>query len=400
MKQFRPRPDQDECTLPYSKDGENWSHPWIEARQQFMEARAQRPLPHLRHYQLDPALTRGNTENFTGVIHVPVGIAGPLVVDGEFACGRYFVPLATTEGTLVASASRGMAVLASAGGARVTVSDTRMQRAPLFELPSARAARDFRDWVIAQVPALRSAAEQTSRHARLLDVRVTLVGRAAHVRLDFATGEAAGQNMVHRAGHFVQSWIREHYAGPIVGSYLSGNTETDKKVSVANTLLGRGKHVTAEVSLPFALLAQTLRAPRERIARQIRLGQEGSFLTGSISNCFQAANAVAALFLATGQDMATVAEASTAILQVSEDANDMLYMALTLPSLSLGVHGGGTQLPSQAECLDMLGCRGSGGANRLAEIIAATALACEISLMGAATSNEWVDSHEALGRNR
>ena len=407
MKQFRFAPEVSShgqggaCALPYSKDDSNWSEPMVAARQRFMEEQTGRALPQLRASAIDPALVRGNTENFTGMLHVPVGVAGPLVVCGEFARGPYYVPLATTEGTLVASASRGMALMAAVGGATVTVSESRMQRAPLFELPSAREARDFRDWVLAHERQLREVAESTSRHARLLGMRVTLVGRAAHLRLDFDTGEAAGQNMVHRAGHAVQCWVEQHYPRPLLGSYLSGNTETDKKVSVANTLLGRGKHVTAEVRLPLALLEHKLRAPLSRISRQIRLGQEGSFVTGSLSNCFQAANAVAALFLATGQDMATVGESSTGVLQVSEEPDEHLYMALTLPSLSVGVHGGGTQLPSQAECLDMLGCREPGGAHKLAEIIAATALACEISLMGAAvTSSEWARSHEALGRNR
>jgi hydroxymethylglutaryl-CoA reductase (NADPH) len=274
-----------------------------------------------------------------------------------------------------------------------------MQRAPVFVFRNARAGRDFVDWVNANLEPIRSAAEATSSVAKLLYIDPYLANNFVYLRFNFSTGDAAGQNMVGRATLAAYDWILDH-ARDVVSSYLESNFATDKKASHVNIMHTRGKRVTAEATFTQDVLLRHLRVNPEKLAHHYGVATVGAFLSGSISNALQSANGICAMFIATGQDVANVAESSAGILYAELTPSKDLYVSLTIPSLIVATHGGGTGLATQRECLELLGCYGKGKVNRLAEIVAGVALAGEISLGAAISSSDWVSSHERLGRHR
>jgi hydroxymethylglutaryl-CoA reductase (NADPH) len=386
--------------VPYDQDDRvNYSHEMVARRQRFVEEFSGVTLNHLPHYSFDPVLTRGNIENFTGVAQIPIGFAGPLHVNGEHAQGHFLIPLAATEGTLVASYNRGMKVLNLSGGVMCTVADDCMQRAPVFVFDSAREARDFRQWIDAHLEDIRREAEATSHVARLLYIETYLSNKFAYLRFNFATGDAAGQNMVGRATFAACGWILEHARG-VRKFYLESNFATDKKASHVNMMRTRGKRVTAEAIVPRQVLREHLRVEPEVLQCHAGVANVGAFLSGTNNNGLHSANAITALFIATGQDVANVAEGSAALVYSEITAGGDFYLSITLPSLIVGTHGGGTGLATQRECLEILGCAGKGKVSKLAEIVAGVVLAGELSLAAAISSLEWVSAHERYGRKR
>lgn len=373
----------------------------IARRRAFVEERTGAKLRHVSAFSFEARVAAGNCEHFTGVAQVPIGFAGPLRVEGEHARGEYLIPLATSEGTLVASYNRGMHALNAAGGVRATILDDAMQRAPVFVLPDARAGRELVAWVAEHTPGIRTAAEATSRVARLLHIEPYLASRFVFLRFNFETGDAAGQNMVTRATAAACQFIARGFGG-IERFFLESNLASDKKPSHVNTLRGRGKRVTAEAVVPRAVLEGMLRARPESLVAHYQASCVGAFLAGPSNNGLHAANALAALFIATGQDVASVGESSAGVVhaELTGPDDDDLYLSVTLPSLIVASHGGGTGLPTQRECLEALGCHGPGKAKALAEVVAAVVLAGELSLAAAIAAEEWVEAHERLGRNR
>lgn len=371
----------------------------IGERQRFVETFTGVRLQHVTTFSVDPQEARGNIENFTGVAQVPLGIAGPLRVNGEHARGDFLIPLATTEGSLVASYSRGMKVLTLAGGVTTTISGGGMQRAPVFEFATGREARDFIAWVDEHLAEIRARAEATSHVARLVRIEPYLSNRFAFLRFSFSTGDAAGQNMVGKATYAGYQWILANNPS-VRRAYLESNFATDKKSSHVNVLHPRGKRVTAEATIPRALLVQHLRVEPEQLAHHWAVANVGALLSGANNNGLHSVNAITALFIATGQDVANVAEGAAATVYAELTDDQSLYFSITIPSLIVGTHGGGTHLATQRECLRMLGCDGAGTVEKLAEIVVATVLAGELSLAAAISSHEWVSAHEKLGRNR
>jgi len=386
------------ATLPYDKE-ENQRPEIIAKRQAFVAEHTGANVKHIAHYSIDPDTTKGNIENFTGVAQIPIGMAGPLKINGEHAQGEFYIPMATTEGTLVASYNRGMKVLNLSGGCTCTVVDDAMQRAPVFVFDSAREARDFRNWTNAHLKEIAEAAEATSRIAKLLYIDTYLVNKFAFLRFNFSTGDAAGQNMVGRATFAACSWILEQVTG-VRKFYLESNFATDKKASQINIMRTRGKRVTAECIVPRTVLMDVMRVEPESLAYHSNLATIGAFFSGANNNGAHSPNGITAVFIATGQDVANVAESSAGILYTEITESRDLYISLTIPSLIVATHGGGTGLATQRECLEILGCTGRGSVNKLAEIIAGVALAGELSLGAAISSLDWVSSHEKYGRNR
>ncbi len=340
-----------------------------------------------------------NIENLLGAAQIPLGVAGPLTVNGEHAHGDFLIPLATTEGTLVASYSRGMKVASLAGGVMTTISSDAMQRAPVFVFDNARDARDFVDWIAEHMNEIRVQAEATSHVARLVRIESFLASKFAFIRFNFTTGDAAGQNMVGKATYAAYKWILANNA-KVRRSFLESNFATDKKPSAVNILHPRGKRVTAEVTIPRALLRERLRVEPEQLAYHWGVANVAALLSGTNNNGLHSANAITAMFIALGQDVANVAESVAATTYVELTPAGDLYFSITIPSLIVATHGGGTHLPTQRECLGMIGCDGPGSVNKLAEIVAATVLAGELSLAAAISTLEWVSAHERLGRNR
>jgi hydroxymethylglutaryl-CoA reductase (NADPH) len=386
--------------IPRSEE-DDYAEAAIQARQEFAEQFTQQQFSHLKQYSFDPHALRGNCEHFVGVAQVPVGLAGPLHVDGEHAQGEFLIPLATTEGTLVASYNRGMQVLNLCGGVKCTVIGDAMQRAPVFVFDDARGARDFGRWVAASLEQIRPEAESTSRVAKLQYIDTYLSNKFAYLRFNFSTGDAAGQNMVGRATFAACSWILENYKGaPIQRFFLESNFATDKKASQVNIMRTRGKRVVAEAVIKRDVLQQRMRVTPEQLAYHGQVSNVGAFLSGANNNGVHSANGITALFIATGQDVANVSESSAGVLYSEVTKEGDLYLSMTIPSLIVATHGGGTGLATQNECLRMLGCVGQGTVYKFAEIVAGVVLAGELSLAAAISSNDWVSSHEQYGRNR
>lgn len=371
----------------------------IAARQQFVREQTSSAIEHVTSYSLDPRALPGNVENFFGAAQVPIGLAGPLLVDGEHAQGEFFVPLATTEGTLVASYSRGMKLMREAGGITTTVLDDRMQRAPVFHFDSARGVKEFSAWLDDHLEEIAAAAEATTRSGKLLDIQKFSAARMLYTRFNYSTGDAAGQNMTGKATFAACAWIKQNYPGE-VHFYLEGQFATDKKSSVVNMLHTRGKRVVAEITLPAALVEQHLNVTTDKLFKARLMGNLGGFMSGVNNNGLHSANGITALFIATGQDVANVAESSAAYGFSELLPNGDYYAAVTIPALIVATYGGGTGLATQRECLEMLGCYGAGKVLRFAEIVAATVLAGEFSLGAAVVAEEWVQAHDDLGRNR
>jgi len=371
----------------------------IEQRQAFIREHTGSRLEHTSAYSLDPTILPGNIENFFGVAQVPIGLAGPLLVNGEHAQGEFFVPLATTEGTLVASYSRGMKLCRLAGGITTTVVDDRMQRAPVFTFPSAREARDFAAWLDEHFAEIAAAAEETTSSGKLLDIQKFSASKLLYTRFNYSTGDAAGQNMTGKATFNACAWIKRNYPDEL-HFVLEGQFATDKKTSVVNMLHTRGKRVVAEITLPAALVAEQMRVTTDKLFAARLRGQLGAIMSVTNNNGNHSANGITAMFIATGQDVANVAESSALYGFTELLPNGDLYASVTLPSLIVATYGGGTGLATQRECLELLDCYGTGKVRKLAEIVAATVLAGELSLGSAVVAEEWVQAHDELGRNR
>lgn len=393
------RDEETVAAIPRSKE-DNFSDEAIADRHAFLEETTAVELEHIPRYSVGTDDLEGNIENFIGVAQMPMGLAGPLTVNGEHADGEFPIPLATTEGTLVASYSRGMKAINLSGGAKATVTDDRMNRAPVFVFEDARTARDFRDWVFDHYDAITEQAEETSSVATLVDIEDYLTNNYAYLRFDYTTGDAAGMNMVGKATFAACNWILDEYPGYVENFYLDGNFSTDKKASKVNDLMTRGKRVTAEVTLPEDVMRHHLGAEPESLHHHGKIATLGSFFAGNTTNGAHPANGLAALFVATGQDEANVAESSAAMVNTTLLADDSLHVSVTIPSLIVATYGGGTGLPTQTEGLQIMDCAGAGKVNKFAEIAASVVLAGELSLASAISASDWVTSHEELGRNR
>jgi hydroxymethylglutaryl-CoA reductase (NADPH) len=388
----------DRARVPRSKE-DDYTKAMAEQRRHFVEERSGTSLDHVSSYSFDPSVLPGNIENFVGVAQVPIGLAGPLVINGEHARGEFYVPMATTEGTLVASYNRGMRILAESGGVTTTVVEEYMQRAPVFSFSDAREAREFGEWVDANLDRIKAAAESTTSVGKLMYIGHHAVGPLRFLRFNYTCGDAAGQNMTGKATFAACEWIKQSYPGTIQ-YLLSGNIDTDKKHSQINMLLTRGRRVVAEAVLSPDVLRDIAGVDTRTLFEARQVTATGAFLAASASNGAHAANALAALFIATGQDAANVAESHSTITYSQLLDNGDYYWSVTMPSLIVASYGGGTGLATQRECLEMLGCYGSGNAPKFAEICAAVVLAGEISLSSAVLFGDWVAAHDSLGRNR
>ena len=356
-------------------------------------------LDHVGQYSIDPAVLPGNVENFFGVAQVPMGLAGPLLIDGEHARGSFYIPLATTEGTLVASYSRGMRLLSECGGVKTTVVEQYMQRSPVFIGDDALKSRDFGQWVEEHFTEIKAAAEATTRSGKLVNIYQYSIGPLRHLRFNYTTGDAAGQNMTGKATFAACEWIRKNHPGG-ARYILSGNMDTDKKHSRINMLVTRGKRVVAEAIVRNDILKSLMCVDARDLFYGRQISQAGAFLAGSANNGAHAANGLTAMFIATGQDVANISESHAGVVYNQLRDNGDLYWSITLTSLIVATYGGGTGLPTQQECLEMLGCYGTGKANKFAEICAGVVLAGETSLSSAILAGDWVSSHDELGRNR
>ncbi|MEO5958125.1 MAG: hydroxymethylglutaryl-CoA reductase, partial [Opitutaceae bacterium] len=341
-----------------------------------------------------------NVENFIGTVKLPVGLAGPLRVNGIAAQGDYYVPLATTEATLVASYHRGASVLTLAGGCTTMILNEGVGRAPAYAFRTLLEAGNFVQWCLAHVDELGTAANATTRHGKFRHLRFTIEGNHVYLLLEFTTGDASGQNMVTIASQAVCDYIAQHC--PVKPDYffVESNMSGDKKASAQSFQGVRGRKIAAEARLERKIVERHFHTTPEKMVDYWRMSALGGVLSGTIGVQGHYANGLAALFIACGQDAACVSEAAVGVTRFEVGPEGDLYAAVTLPNLIVGTVGGGTGLPSQRACLEVLGLAGAGKARAFAEVCAALALAGELSIIAALSAHQFTRAHERLARGR
>lgn len=391
--------DSDPAALPpIPRDREDDHAPEVVLeRLRLCESRAGGPLQHLGGAPVQPDEARGKIENLVGFAQVPVGIAGPLLVHTTDGPVEVYVPMATTEGAMVASYSRGMRLLREAGGARSRVVREGLSQHPVLVYEDGAGAEAGLEWVSANGEVLRELTAGTTRHGALVGIEPEVLGRRLLVRLVFTTGDAIGINMAARATDLCAERIAVETAAS--QRYVHGQ-DVEKRANARALVEGRGRSVQAEVTISRSLLENVLRVTPEDMVAIAKTYAVGYAQLGTQNWMIQAANGLAGVMIATGQDAAYLTECATGHLDLDLTSSGDLYASVVLPSLLVGTVGGGALQGTARECLELLGCAGDGGARRLAEILGATVLAGDLSLMGAFCSHEFVAAHERLGRNR
>ena len=366
----------------------------------FQPISAQEVQRYLQSGQLPqtPAPLRGNIERFVGYLHVPIGLAGPLSIRGDHAQGNYYVPLATTEGALVASYNRGMKAIRLSGGCRVISRGPKVQRSPYFQFEHLDQAAAFAHTVERAFDTFHQLTRRQSRHAQLLSATPRIEGNAVRLMLTFDTADAAGQNMATFCAEEICQYIIHHLQPKPLKWYLESNLSGDKKASALSFIDGRGHWACAEVVLPPQVVADVLKSSPVAMARYWQVSTLSTAQALTYGTVGHVANALTALFLACGQDVACVTESAVGILRIEQTDCGALYASLTLPSLVIGTVGGGTALPTQRECLKIIDCEGTGKAAKFAEIATATALAGELSIAAALAEGHFAQAHRQLGR--
>ncbi len=377
-----------------------------EIRLLFIEKLAKNNYSELKNYNLDPKLLQNkNIENFIGSTELPLGIAGPIKVKGENSNGEYFLPLATTEGALVASVSRGCKVVNLSGGTKTDLEYIGTTRAPLFSVKDLKTAREFINWVNKNIAKLKEVVEKVDPFVKLIKIEPFSSGKNIWLRIYFNTYDAMGMNMATQASQKIGEYA-EKYFKSVKLIATSGNLCVDKKASSINAILSRGRKVQAECFIKNEVIKKYLHTTPEKLVEvNHKKTWQGAVLSGSIAANAHIANIIAAIFIATGQDAAQLVESSSGNTTFELD-KDGVYTCVTLPSLMIGTVGGGTGLPKQSEAINLM-LKNIGSSkeksklnrtNKLAEIIASACLAGEISLHGALASGHLASSHMKLGK--
>jgi hydroxymethylglutaryl-CoA reductase (NADPH) len=348
----------------------------------------------------DRELFRKNIENFIGTVKVPIGLVGPLRINGLFAHGDFYVPLATTEAALVASYNRGAQLITEAGGCSVALLSEGVSRAPCFAFNNMQESGVFIAWILGQLENFERVASTTTRHGQLVDMRLTVEGNHVFINFEYSTGDASGQNMVTIATEAILAYIEEHSPVKPQHYFIESNMSGDKKANALAFTSVRGKKVTAEVKIPGDLIKKRLHTTPQAMMEHYRIGAMGSALIGAFGVQGHYANGLTALFMACGQDVACVAESAVGVSRLEVSDDDELYASVTMPNLMVGTVGGGTGLPSQKVCLEMMGLHGEGKARALAEVATALVMAGELSINGAMSCGEFTRAHQRLARGR
>jgi hydroxymethylglutaryl-CoA reductase (NADPH) len=340
----------------------------------------------------------GNIENFVGMVQLPIGVAGPLRIRGTHARGDYYVPLATTEAALVASYHRGALLLTKAGGCTSVLLSEGLERSPGFAFAKLSDAGRFIVWATDNFEQFKCVSEATSQHLQLCDMYVQVEGNHVYLSFEYTTGDAAGQNMVTIGTDAICTYINEQ--SPVRPLYflVEANFSGDKKASALSFTNVRGKKVSAEVIVPGSLVEKMLHATAECMCRTWRMSAIGGVMSGTMGIQGHYANALAALYIATGQDAACIAESAVGVTRMELTDDSSLYAAVTLPNLIVGTVGGGTSLPTQQACMRIANLQGVGSAQQLAEVCAAICLAGELSITGAIAAQEFTRAHRRLAR--
>jgi hydroxymethylglutaryl-CoA reductase (NADPH) len=366
----------------------------VTARRNDLSAQTNVSLAHIGGLPVPTTAAARQVEGMIGFAAVPVGVAGPLVLRGEFEL-ETFVPFATTEGTMIASFGRGMKLLRAAGGAHAWVMKDGLTYHPSFTFDSTADAIAAFGWIEAQLPLLTAAANATSSHGRLLSIRPVVSGRTVVLRCRFRTGEAHGINIASRAAEAMRKLIVQQTACPMP----HGTESLEKRGSVHDLIEGRGKHVITEVIIPAGEIEQQLRTTPQAMVSLLHRYKSGFQRVGvSVSFHLQAHNAITAVYIACGQDVAYAAEAAAGELEFKLSPAGDLHVIADYPAMMTATIGGGTGAGTAKESLELMGCTGPGSARRLACILGATCMAGELSFVASLLTNELVQAHARLGR--
>ena len=382
----------------YQVDREVSAKEATDIRREFLERKYSINLDNISNYTLDmERASARNIENSIGVLQLPMGIAGPLKINGDNCKREVFIPLATSEGALVASINRGASTITASGGVNAHVISDIMTRAPVIKTENATQSLQIKQWFIDNFDELKEIAESTTSHGKLLKIDPILIaGSYIYPRFVYSTGDSMGMNMVTIATEKILDKLASETNARHIA--LSGNACVDKKPAAINMVEGRGKSVVADILIPKDIVSKKLKTTAEAI-EEVNVAKNliGSAISGSLSYNAHYANMVAAIFLATGQDAAHVVEGSLGITTAEARDGD-LYFSVNLPDLPVATVGGGTSLEVANEGLNILGVAGSGKAREFAEIVASTVLAGELSLVGALAAGHLARAHQELGR--
>lgn len=353
----------------------------------------QTPIDHSQSF-------KGNIEHFIGFAQVPIGLAGPLVMDGTAGLSEHWVPMATTEGALVASYNRGIKAGSLSGGFISRTISNKVQRSPYFEFDRLMDALNFADWIKSMTPMISAGVSQASRFARLSDMEVLHEGNGVHLILSYETGAAAGQNMVTLVTDYVLKEVLAQAPQKPALFYIEGNMSGDKKANLRSLSQVRGRKVIAEVVYSKAVIRDVLKTSAAKIYKFWKTGTLAALQAGAVGNHGHISNALTAIFLACGQDVACVAEAAVGIVRLDVRSNGDLYASLTLPGLIVGTIGGGTALPTQKEALEIMDCGTPEDVGKFAEVCCAVALAGELSIGAAIAEGHFAAAHRIHGRKK
>lgn len=367
-------------------------------RRKYIEKKTNVELTHISKYSIDMTETaKKNIENPIGTIQIPVGVAGPIIIHNDEETIETYVPMATTEGALLASVNRGCSVIRHSNGCNVSILSNQMTRAPVIKTKNVQDANKLKKWINDNFNKIKEVAESTTKHGKLIKIDpIAIVGHFVYPRFVYETGDSMGMNMVTIATQEALNLIEKENDIHVIA--LSGNFCVDKKASAVNLIEGRGKSIVAEITVPKEIVEKTLKTTTEAIV-EVNYAKNlvGSAIAGSYGYNAHFANMVAAIFLATGQDPAHVVEGSIGITTAENDNGD-LYFSVTLPDLPVATVGGGTRLETATESLNLLDAKGSDKVNRYASIVGGIVLAGELSLVGALAAGHLARAHKQLGR--
>ncbi len=365
-------------------------------RRDWLSLKCRSPLHHIGVYTENPENLRGNVEHFIGSAQIPIGVAGPLRVNGQYARGTFYIPMATTEGALTYTCNESMLLISLAGGATTALLNDALHISPIFVFDTVKAAQRFAGWISANFAAIKQHADGTTRHGALRALEPCIFDRNVVVKFSYDTGDAMGINMVtfatEEACKFIVKVTKpKHF-------YLQPNFSAIKKVTSHNFVLGYGKTVVAEATIPAALIKRAFHVTPRAIVDFYHAVRLCTAHVGMIGINGHTANILAALFTACGQDIACVVDSYVSVTNFELTEDQALYVSVKLPSLLVGTVGGGTSLATQRECLQLLGCHGPGKAKKFAEIVAAAALAGELGICARVANGSFANAHRKYGR--
>lgn len=384
------KPEEELIRVPYNLK-KNYDEEFVVERRKWLSERSGIKFSHIASYSIAPKDAQGNIENFVGVAQVPIGIMGPLKINGEYAKGTFFVPMATTEGALVETFQRGAIAITKAGGINSVIFKDENYLDPIFILKNLTEVKHLLRWIEGNHETLKKKVKEITQHGELIKITPYVIGRRVVLKFSFFTQDAMGANMINIASDQLCEFIAKNVS---VEKYLlRSNMSSEKKAAAVNLLFNYGKEVSVDVTLPRKVVTRYLNSTPEAIGQAWHSWALGSIHAGMIGINAQFANGLAAIFIACGQDVAHITNASVGITMFELTKEGNLYASLKLPNILVGTVGGGTHLGTQRECLEIMGCYGHGKSKKFAEVVGAALLAGELGICAGITTAEFLKPH-------